>query len=119
MARVACPSEDFACECWGYADVRQAAVRDAEATRAEAPRVRWPSRRRRARGPRRAPLSSPWSASPASGRSHYYVPRRSARPFFEATPPGAESGPPVKTGARVRRFRGCNSRVAARCLYYL
>jgi len=28
-------------------------------------------------------------------------------PFFEATPPGAASGPPVKTGARVRRFRGC------------
>jgi len=29
-------------------------------------------------------------------------------PFFEATPPGAALGPPVKTGARVRRFRGCN-----------
>ena len=29
-------------------------------------------------------------------------------PFFEATPPGAAPGPPVKTGARVRRFRGCN-----------
>ena len=28
--------------------------------------------------------------------------------FFEATPPGAAPGPPVKTGARVRRFRGCN-----------
>jgi len=28
-------------------------------------------------------------------------------PFFEATPPGAAPGPPVKTGARVRRFRGC------------
>ena len=27
--------------------------------------------------------------------------------FFEATPPGAAPGPPVKTGARVRRFRGC------------
>ena len=29
-------------------------------------------------------------------------------PFFEVTPPGAAPGPPVKTGARVRRFRGCN-----------
>ena len=29
-------------------------------------------------------------------------------PFFEATPPGAAPGPPVKTGARVRRFRGYN-----------
>ena len=29
-------------------------------------------------------------------------------PFFEAIPPGAAPGPPVKTGARVRRFRGCN-----------
>ena len=29
-------------------------------------------------------------------------------PFFEATPPGAAPGSPVKTGARVRRFRGCN-----------
>ena len=28
-------------------------------------------------------------------------------PFFEVTPPGAAPGPPVKTGARVRRFRGC------------
>jgi len=31
-------------------------------------------------------------------------------PFFEATPPGAAPGPPVKTGARVRRLRGCNKR---------
>ena len=30
-------------------------------------------------------------------------------PFFKATSPGAAPGPPVKTGARVRRFRGCNS----------
>ena len=30
-------------------------------------------------------------------------------PFFEATTPGAAPGPPVKTGARVRRFRGCNN----------
>jgi len=30
--------------------------------------------------------------------------------FFEATPPGAAPGPPVKTAARVRRFRGCNNR---------
>jgi len=29
-------------------------------------------------------------------------------PFFEVTPPGAAPGPPVKTGARVCRFRGCN-----------
>ena len=29
-------------------------------------------------------------------------------PFFEVIPPGAAPGPPVKTGARVRRFRGCN-----------
>ena len=29
-------------------------------------------------------------------------------PFFEATPPGAAPGTPVKTGARVRRLRGCN-----------
>ena len=29
-------------------------------------------------------------------------------PFFEATHLGAAPGPPVKTGARVRRFRGCN-----------
>jgi len=29
-------------------------------------------------------------------------------PSFEATPPGAAPGPPVKTGARVRHFRGCN-----------
>ena len=28
--------------------------------------------------------------------------------LVEATPPGAAPGPPVKTGARVRRFRGCN-----------
>jgi len=28
--------------------------------------------------------------------------------FFEVTPPGAAPGPPVKTGARVRCFRGCN-----------
>jgi len=30
-------------------------------------------------------------------------------PFFEATPPGAAPGPPVKTGARVRHFRGCKN----------
>ena len=30
-------------------------------------------------------------------------------PFFEATPPGDAPGPPVKTGANVRRFRGCNN----------
>ena len=30
-------------------------------------------------------------------------------PFFEATPPGAAPGPPIKTGARVRRFRGCKN----------
>ena len=30
-------------------------------------------------------------------------------PFFEDTPPGAAPGPPVKTGAGVRRFRGCNN----------
>ena len=29
-------------------------------------------------------------------------------PSFEATPPGAAPGPPLKTGARVSRFRGCN-----------
>ena len=29
--------------------------------------------------------------------------------FFDATPPGAAPGPPVKAGARVRRFRGCNN----------
>jgi len=29
-------------------------------------------------------------------------------PFFEVKPPGAAPGPPVKTGARVRRFRGYN-----------
>ena len=29
-------------------------------------------------------------------------------PFFEATPPSAAPGPPVKTGGRSRRFRGCN-----------
>ena len=29
-------------------------------------------------------------------------------PFFEAAPLGAAPGPPVKTGARVRHFRGCN-----------
>ena len=29
-------------------------------------------------------------------------------PFFKATPPGAAPGPPIKTGANVRRFRGCN-----------
>ena len=28
-------------------------------------------------------------------------------PLFEATPPGAAPGPPVKTEARVRRLRGC------------
>jgi len=27
--------------------------------------------------------------------------------FFKVTPPGATPGPPVKSGARVRRFRGC------------
>ena len=36
-------------------------------------------------------------------------------PFFEATPPGAAPGPPVKTGARVRHFRGCNQ-ISARDL---
>jgi len=30
-------------------------------------------------------------------------------PFFEATPPGAAPGPPLKTGARNRHFRGCNN----------
>ena len=30
-------------------------------------------------------------------------------PLFEATPPGAAPGTPVKTGARVRRFRGCKN----------
>ena len=34
--------------------------------------------------------------------------RISPYPFFEATTPGAAPGPPVKTGARVRRFRECN-----------
>ena len=34
--------------------------------------------------------------------------RMYTHPFFEATPPGAAPGPPVKTGARVRHFRGCN-----------
>ena len=29
-------------------------------------------------------------------------------PFFEAKPLGAAPGPPVKTGARVRLFRGCS-----------
>jgi len=29
-------------------------------------------------------------------------------PLFEATPPGAAPGPPVKTGALGRRFWGCN-----------
>ena len=29
-------------------------------------------------------------------------------PLFEVTPLGAAPGPPFKTGARVRRFRGCN-----------
>ena len=29
-------------------------------------------------------------------------------PFFEATAPCAAPAPPVKTGARVRRFRGCS-----------
>ena len=33
-------------------------------------------------------------------------------PFFEVTPPGAAPGPPVKTGARARRFRGCNKKMA-------
>jgi len=31
-------------------------------------------------------------------------------PFFEATPPGAVPEPPVKTRARVCRFRGCKNR---------
>ena len=30
--------------------------------------------------------------------------------FCEATPPGAAPGPPIKTGARVRHFWGCNKR---------
>ena len=30
-------------------------------------------------------------------------------PFFEAAPPIATPGPPVKTGARVRHFRRCNN----------
>jgi len=30
--------------------------------------------------------------------------------FFDVTPPGAALGTPVKTGAHVRRFRGCNIR---------
>ena len=34
--------------------------------------------------------------------------RMNPHPFFEATSPGAAPGPPVKTGARVRHFRGCN-----------
>ena len=33
-------------------------------------------------------------------------------PFFEATPPGAAPGPPVTTGARVRRFWVCNNTAA-------
>ena len=33
--------------------------------------------------------------------------RMYTHPFFEATTPGAAPGPPVKTGARVRHFRGC------------
>ena len=32
--------------------------------------------------------------------------RMCPRPFFGATPPGAAPGPPIKTGARVRHFRG-------------
>ena len=36
-------------------------------------------------------------------------------PFFEATPPGAAPGPPVKTGARVRHFRGCNKDYSVDC----
>ena len=32
-------------------------------------------------------------------------------PFFEVTPPGAAPGPPVKTGARVRRFRVCKNEI--------
>ena len=39
--------------------------------------------------------------------------RMYTHPFFEATPPGAAPGPPVKTGARVRHFRGCKK--AAQC----
>jgi len=34
-------------------------------------------------------------------------------PFFEATPPGAAPGPLVKTGARLRRFRGCKEHTEA------
>jgi len=34
-------------------------------------------------------------------------------PFFETTPPGAAPGPSVKTGARVRRFRGCKHKLKA------
>jgi len=34
-------------------------------------------------------------------------------PFFEVTSPGAAPGPPVKTGARVRRFRGCNDKAVS------
>jgi len=33
-------------------------------------------------------------------------------PFFEVTTPGAAPGPPVKTGARVRRIHGCNYALA-------
>jgi len=38
-------------------------------------------------------------------------------PFFEVTPPGAAPGPPVKTGARVRRFWGCNQIIKADRLF--
>jgi len=33
-------------------------------------------------------------------------------PMLESTPPGAAPGPPVKTGARVRRFRGCENKAS-------
>ena len=37
-----------------------------------------------------------------------YAQMNCAYPFFEATSPGAAPGPRAKTGARVRRFQGCN-----------
>ena len=39
-------------------------------------------------------------------------------PFFEVTSPGATPGPPVKTGARVRRFRGCNNGFVCAALHH-
>ena len=39
--------------------------------------------------------------------THLYT-RICPYPLFEATPPGAASVPPVKTGARVCCFRGCS-----------